>query len=141
MGKSFEDKMMDLIKHCVEVCYDNVKEVENVEKVFIMLWKERTIGSGMYSYQISQQLVKKHKISEYASDMMSITLDELQLNSDKLEILFKEEGREFPTVFKIIYFPQTSKLSQKMEYEMITEKTGEFISTYFDEWVANNIGE
>ena len=141
MVKVFEDKMMDIIKHSVEICFDNVKDVQNLEKVFVMLWKEKSVSSTMYSYQISQKWVKKHTVSEYATQMMSITLDELQLDLDKLEKLFSENERAFPTVFKLIYYPQSSKFNMNLEYEMITERTGEVITSYFDSWVQENIGE
>lgn len=141
MEKVFEDKMMDIIKHSVEICFDIAKDVQNLEKVFVMLWKEKSVSSTMYSYQISQNWIKKHKVSEYATQMMSITLDELQLDLDKLENLFNENEREFPTVFKLIYYPQSSKFNMNMEYEMITERTGEVITSYFDSWVQENIGE
>ena len=111
MEKVFEDKMMEIIRHSVGVCFDNVKDIQNVEKVFVMLWKEKSVSSTMYSYQISQSLVKKHKVSDYATKMMSITLDELQLDLDKLENLFIENNREFPTVFKLIYNPQSSNFN------------------------------
>ena len=140
MEKVFEDKMMEIIRHSVGVCFDNVKDIQNVEKVFVMLWKEKSVSSTMYSYQISQNWVKKHKVSEYATKMMSITLDELQLDLDKLENLFIENNREFPTVFKLIYNPQSSNFNMNFEYEMITERTGEVITSYFDSWVQENIG-
>ena len=52
MEKVFEYKMMEIIRHSVGVCFDNVKDIQNVEKVFVMLWKEKSVSSTMYSYQI-----------------------------------------------------------------------------------------
>ncbi len=141
MAKVFEDKMMEILKHSVSLCFDNVKDIENVGKVFIMLWKEKKVSSPMYSYQIDQKWVKKHKASEYSKSMMSATLYELQADLEKLEKLFTEADREFPTVFKAIYFPKTSNFTMNLEYDAIQEKTGEDISDYFDQWVEDNIGK
>lgn len=132
--------MMESIHQCVSLCVDNVKDVENVEKVFVMLWKEKSASSMMYDYEIDGKFVRRHEASDYASKMVFPTFDELQKEYEKLEVLFNEDNREFPVAFKIIYSPKTNKFHMHLEYELITERTHEHISIYYEEWVKNKIG-
>lgn len=132
--------MMEIIHHSVGVCVDNVKDVKNLDKVFVMLWKEKTVSSIMYDYDIGGEFIRRHEPSKYAASMVFTTFDELQKDLEKLEVLFKENEHEFPTAFQMIYYPQTRKFKMNMEYDLITEKTGEDISCYYIEWVKSNIG-
>ena len=89
----------------------------------------------MYDYEI------RHEPSKYAASMVLTTFDQLQEDLEKLEDLFKENGRELPTTFQMVYYPQTKKFSMNMEYDLITEKKGEDISFYYLEWIKNHIGQ
>lgn len=144
--KVFEDMMMERIQQCVSVCVDNVKNVENVEdvpnvdKIFIMLWKEKTIESTMYDYEIEGKFVHRHEPPNNSSSRVFATFDELKKEHELLKKLFEKDNREFPVAFKMIYSPKTNKFNMHLEYELITEQTGEDIDIYFEEWARSKVG-
>lgn len=137
--KIFEDKMMEIIHHSVGVCVDNVNGLKNINKVFVMLWKEKTTSSMMYDYEIDGKLVRRHEPSKYAASMVLTTFDELQSDLEKLESLFNENKYKFPTAFQMIYYPQTNNFKMKIQYDQITEKTGEAILNYYEDWILSKI--
>ncbi len=138
--RTFEDKMMDIIHRCVSICADNVEGVPNVNKVFIMLWREKTVTSTMYDYEINGEFVRRHEPGANSASKVFATFDELQIEHELLKKLFDEDNREFPVAFKMIYSPQTNKFNMHLEYDLITERTGEDISVFYKEWATSKIG-
>ncbi len=138
--RTFEDKMMDIIHRCISICAGNVDGIPNVDKVFIMLWREKTVTSTMYDFEINGTFVRRHEPVNNSSSTVFATFDELQIEHELLKKLFEEDNREFPVAFKMIYNPTTNKFNMHLEYELITEKTGEDISIYYVEWAGSKVG-
>lgn len=138
--KTFEDEMMDVIHRCISICEQNIVEVPDVDKIFIMLWKEKTIQATMYDFEISGKFVHRHEPPNNSPSIVFETFDELQKEHELLENLFERENREFPVAFKMIYSPITNKFNMHLEYELITEQTGEDIDIYFEEWARSKVG-
>lgn len=137
---AFEDQMMEIIHRCVNLCERNIASVPNVDKIFIMLWQEKTIQATMYDFEIGGKFVYRHEPSNNSSSTVFATLDELQKEHELLKSLFDNEKKEFPVAFKMIYSPKSNKFNMHLEYELITEKTGEDIDIYFEEWAKSKVG-
>lgn len=140
--RTFEDKMMDIIHNCVLICEQNVAELSNVDvdKIFIMLWKEKTVKATMYDYEINGKFVHRHEPPNNSSSIVFETFDKLQKEHELLEQLFDEDDRAFPVAFKMIYSPKTNKFNMHLEYELITERTEEDIDIFYEEWARSKVG-
>ncbi len=141
MNENFQEGFMKLLTDAVSICYDNVKDVDGVEKIFLLLWNENTIRSAMYRYKINGTEKNNSEPSERAKSLAPQTMRELNEITSKLGAHFEENEQPKPTVYKVIFDAKTTQMKLKMEYDNIEEQTGEPISVYYDEWVKQAIKE
>ncbi len=135
--KDFESKMMEMLTEVVSSCYDNVKDLNNVEFILIMLWNEENAYQMEYDYIIDGKLVIRNLASDYAGKMCSITMDEGNQTTRDLGKHFKENGQPQPTIYKIIFDAKTTTMKLNIEYRKYEEETGELITFYYKEWVKD----
>ncbi len=141
MNKNFEEGFMKLLTDAVSICYDNVKDVDGVEKIFLLLWNGNMAFSSNYDYFINKKFVRRHEPSERAKQLCFQTMDELNEITDKLGSYFEENEQPQPTIYKVIFDAKTTQMNLNMEYENIEEQTGEPISVYYEAWVKQVLNE
>ena len=151
MAKLFEDKFMDLQKDMISICLEYVDGY--VEKIYVYASVENNTHFFNYFYQIKGHIAHCHKVNDYIevgdkivdvslnrqSKVLDIGLEDLK----KIVELCKENNRDIPTEFKLIYDVKKGSLETNYKYEPVwagtKDKTNHNVFESWYEEVKNEV--
>ncbi|MGC6767863.1 hypothetical protein ACYSNR_11530 [Enterococcus sp. LJL128] len=141
MTETFDNKFMDLQFAMVSVAVEFVNK--KADKAFVYGSIEEGVVTGDVFYQVGKRIFKKHELSKL-NDFSNINMgDEMQyrmlgLFSEDLQSLmklFKEDNREVPTEFKMIYDINSGKFNSNLSYDLkYSDSDYKDASDIFDKW-------
>ncbi len=135
--EKIEQLMVNKISDALNCCYDNVSDIENLEKIYLFLWNE---GNNIYvefDYKVDGKIVDNKAISDYASKMYDATVKDLKTALLSLQEMFHEENYDLPTAYKVVYDCNLEDVDIDLEYESL-ENGGKWSGEYYLEWIKSN---
>ncbi|OCA79195.1 hypothetical protein BBH99_19745 [Chryseobacterium contaminans] len=136
----FQKYLAELVETGFEFVNNNSEEVDAVYVIGL-------IETGYFYkvfYEINGYLVKSHKVNE-VSDMQYAISPEIafaMLNKGNqilgsIEELFKNDGREVPVMFKLVYHPKTDKFNSDFSYDKtFTHDKIKTAQDVYEEWFS-----
>src|SRR5687768_9018425 len=118
--ENFDTGLQALFTEMIELAFEYVNNNESeVDMVYVI----GLIESGYFYkqfYKINNVLIKSHKVNTVSTMQYDMSKDRsfrlLKLGNEcliKLEQLFKDENREVPSIFKLIYYPKSGKFESE----------------------------
>ncbi|MDR2913055.1 MAG: hypothetical protein LBV38_07215 [Alistipes sp.] len=123
MNKNFDNEFQALLTEMVEIAFEYVnRNSQEVDAVYAI----GLIESGYFYksfYRINGTLVKSHKVNSVSRMQYDIARERafglLKSGTDlleRVESLFRNDGREVPSMLKLVYHPKTGKFDSRFSY-------------------------
>jgi hypothetical protein len=140
----FDTKFQDLCQKMVEIAFEFVNfNKKEVDTIYVFGSLEADVIAYELMYRINGKLTAVHELNRESkkkydlSDERVISL--LRQGSGYLKevrFLFKQDKREVPTLFKMVYYPKSGKFDNDISYKLHYSKHKEWTaSDIFDQWV------
>ena len=145
MHNNFDNDFQGLLTEIVELSFEYVdNNVDEVDTVYTIGLIEKGYFFKTF-YKINGQLAKSHKINEVSKKQYDISstraFNLLNLGNEilmKIEKLFVDYDREFPTILKLVYFPKTGNFESYFGYEKtFSNSTTKTAQDVYEEWYSN----
>lgn len=143
-SKEFDERFQEITKEMLEIAYEfNGSNDQEIDIIFLLGSTEDEGFETNFFYRIGNAIVPKQAINEHLKAKADISkerqFEALRLENELLTKMageFKNDGREVPTLIKIIYSPRIGKFDCKLNYEPFfgDGDIGSFYDLY-SEWI------
>lgn len=144
MKKTFEDYFSTLQTDMVAIALEYVDN--QADKIYIYCSYEPTMYSFNVFYEISGEIVHKHKLNDLSESTYQYDISKerqrtlLKIGTENLKSIHsycKEFNQEMPTEMKLCYDVQRNKLEGKYRYDLIYTHDDDLLPmNIFNQWYA-----
>lgn len=142
-SKEFDQKFQVITKEMLEVVYEFAgSNSHEIDTIFVIGSTEDGNEINFF-YKIANAIVPKHSINDHLNRKVDVSKEAqfqvLRQLNDLLVTLaseFQNDGRQVPTLIKLIYRPVSRKFDSELSYEPILGKddSGSFYDLY-SQWL------
>lgn len=140
----FDLKFQKLVTQMVEISFEYVGSNKN-EVHGIYIFGSMEAGDSFYDvfFNINNNFCEKHEVNDFiiehkvdVSKKKQIQLLDIGIDIlEEIRALFHSDGREVPTLLKMQYFPENSKFTCDISYQLYYSNHDELIcNNIFEQW-------
>lgn len=142
--ETFDRRFRELYTGLVEIAFEFVgRNKQEVDAVYVF----GTMGMRGYyyncCYRINGKLVNVEDVNEVSRQQYDLSDERFEAMTaigigdlEKTETLFKEAGKEAPTLMKMAYYPKTGKFNNDLDYNLLLSDRTKSINMFFKQWFA-----